>query len=194
MTDKERELTTQLMFSRLGEQQLISAAGRPLAYLQNPNWRWMYAMTGFAIKQAEMMKKGVLDNIQKGEYRAAGKFFYRYMMFAGVGFGIVNQARNFPQYALGNEDKKPSLEGFARDVISQPASAITFNKLGDMRSVEKLAQNPIGFALESFIPPEGFVGNIGKDIGAILTGSNINMRTLNSIPGGDELRALLENN
>lgn len=194
MTDRERELTTQLMFSRLGEQQLISAAGRPLAYLQNANWRWMYAMTGFAIKQAEMMKKGVLDNVQKGDYKAAGNFFYRYMMFAGVGFGIVNQVRNLPQYALGNEDKKPSLEGFARDVISQPASAITFNKLGDMRSVEKLAQNPVGFALESFVPPEGLIGNIGKDVGSILTGSNINMRTLNSIPGGDELRALLENN
>lgn len=194
MTDKERELTTQLMFARLGEQQLISAAGRPLAYLQNPNWRWMYAMTGFAIKQAEMMKKGVLDNVAKGDYKAAGEFTYRYMMFAGVGYGIVNQVRSLPQYLLGNEDKKPSLERFVGDVLSQPASAITFNKLGDMRSLEKFGQNPVGFAMESFVPPEGFVGNIAKDVGSVLTGSNINMRTLNSIPGGDELRALLENN
>ena len=193
MTETQRELVTQLMFSRLGEQQLISAAGRPLEYLKNPNFRFLYAMTGFAIKQAEMMKKGVLDNVAKGEYKAAGEFMFRYMMFAGVGYGIVNQARGSIQYAMGNEDKKPSWAGFARDTALQPLAAVSFNRLGDTYSLGEFSRNPVGATFDSFKPPGGLVENVARDTAAVLTGSNITFKTLNSIPGGDELRAYLNN-
>ena len=191
MSVRERELATQLMFSRLGEQQLISAAGRPLEYLKHPNFRFLYAMTGFAIKQAEMMKKGMFDTAAKGDYKAAGKWAFNYMLFAGVGYGLINQARGLPQYALGNDNKAPSWSGFAGDVVSQPAAALTFNKLGDMYSWNQFKRNPVDYAIESFAPPAGLVGNVAKDVAAVLTDSNISFRTLNSIPGGDELRSLI---
>jgi hypothetical protein len=193
MTETQRELVTQLMFSRLGEQQLISAAGRPLEYLKNPNFRFMYAMTGFAIKQAEMMKKGVLDNVAKGDYKAAGEFAFRYMLYAGVGYGIVNQARGSIQYAMGNEDKKPSWAGFAGDVISQPAAAVTFNRISDSYSVDAFKRNWVGASIDSLKPPGGLIENVAKDMGSVLSGSNISFKTLNSVPGGDELRAYLNN-
>jgi hypothetical protein len=193
MTEKQRELVTQLMFSRLGEQQLISAVGRPLAYLKNPKFRFMYAMTGFAIKQAEMMKKGAWDNFQKGNYKAAGEFMYRYMMFAGVGYGIVNQTRGSIQYAMGNEDKKPSLGGFTEDVFMQPLAAATFNRMGDSYSIDQFKRDPWDAAFSSFQPPAGLVGNLGKDVSAIAFDHGFTWKTLNSWPGGDELRALLNN-
>ena len=191
MTEKQRELATQLMFSRLGEQQLISAAGRPLQYLKNPNFRWLYAMTGFAIKQGEMMKKGVVDNIQKGDYKAAGEFTYRYMMFAGIGYGLINQARGSIQWAMGNEDKKPSLAGVAGDALFQPLAAVTFNRLGDEYSVQQFKRDPVGALTDSFEPPLGLVGNLSKDAAALLFDNEVKLKTLNSFPGGDELRALL---
>jgi hypothetical protein len=193
MTEGQRELVTQLMFSRLGEQQLISAAGRPLEYLKHPNFRFLYAMTGFAIKQAEMMKKGIIDNATAGNYKAAGEFAFRYMMYAGVGYGIINQARGSIQYAMGNEDKKPSWAGFATDVGLQPLAAASFNRLGDTYSIGEFSRDPVGAAFASFQPPGGLVENVAKDTAAVLTGSNITFKTLNSIPGGDELRALLNN-
>ena len=149
-------------------------------------------MTGFAIKQTEMMRKEVVDNIAKGNFKEAGEFTYRYMLYAGVGYGIINQARGAIQGALGKEDKEPSLGGFARDVISQPVSAVTFNRLGDSYSNRQFANDPVAATLESFTPPTGLLGNLAQDIASVLTGSNINMKTLNSIPGGDELRALLD--
>ena len=193
MTETQRELVTQLMFSRLGEQQLISAAGRPLEYLKHPNFRFLYAMTGFAIKQAEMMKKGIIDNAKKGDYKAVGEFTFRYMMFAGVGYGLINQARGSIQYAMGNEDKKPSWSGFATDVGLQPLAAVSFNRLGDTYSIGEFSRDPVGAAFASFQPPGGLIENVAKDTAAVLTGSNISFKTLNSIPGGDELRAFLNN-
>jgi hypothetical protein len=193
MTEKQRELVTQLMFSRLGEQQLISAAGRPLAYLKNPKFRFMYAMTGFAIKQAEMMKKGVYDNWKKGDYKAAGEFAYRYMLFAGVGYGIINQARGSIQYAMGNEDKKPSWAGFARDTALQPLAAVSFNRLGDTYSIGEFSRNPVQATFQSFQPPGGLIENLARDVSAVVFDNGFTWKTLNSWPGGDELRAALNN-
>jgi len=193
MTPQQRELVTQLMFTRLGEQQLISAAGRPLAYLKNPQFRFMYALTGFAIKQAELMKKGMLDAAKKGQYVEAGKFFGKYMMTAGLGYGLVNQFRGSLQYAMGNEDKQPTLAGFALDVLSQPVSAVTYNRLGDAYSWNQFKNNPVDYALESLVPPSGLVGNLGKDVYKVLGQHEFPTNTLRSVPGGDELKALIDN-
>lgn len=193
MTPKQRELVTQLMFSRLGEQQLISAAGRPLAYLKNPQFRFMYAMTGFAIKQAEMMKKGMLDNVKKGDYTAAGQFFARYMMTAGLGYGIINQVRGSIQAAMGDEDKTPSLGGFVGDTLSQPLSAVTFNRLGSSYQANEMQRDPAKYLLTSVVPPTGLIGNIAKDISNLLFKGEVPLEWLRSFPGGDELKALLDN-
>ena len=44
-----KELTEELMFAGLGQQQLISAAGRPAA--TSSNLRPLWALRGFVIKQ-----------------------------------------------------------------------------------------------------------------------------------------------
>ena len=179
------------MFSRLGEQQLISAAGRPLGYLKNPNFRPVWALTGFAIKQAELAKVGMIDNIAAGKYKEAGKFTANYMLFAGLGYGLINQARGLPQALLGKEEKEPSVEGVVIDALSQPLQVATFGKLGDPYSNAQFRQDPVGYLMTSFVPPAGLMGNFGEDLTDLIFKQESDFKTLRSIPGGDELIALL---
>ncbi len=191
MPDKVREIVLRGMFSRLGEQQLISAAGRPLNYLNNPAFRPVWALTGFALKQAEMAKVGVIDNIASKKYKEAGKFAANYMLFAGLGYGLINQARGLPQALLGKEEKEPSIEGVVLDALSQPIQVATFGKLGDPYSNAQFRQDPVGYLTSSLVPPTGLMGGVGKDISDIIFKQETDFESLRGIPGGDELRALL---
>lgn len=138
------------------------------------------------------MHNNIYKAAARGDYAAAGEWFAKYMMTAGIGFGIINQMRGTMQYALGNEDKKPSLAGFATDVALQPVSALTFNRLGDTYSLGQFKRDPVGAALESFVPPTGLVGNLGQDIVGVFTENGMSYKTLRSIPYGDELLALIK--
>jgi len=191
MPEKVREIVLRGMFSRLGEQQLISAAGRPLNYLNNPKFRPVWALTGFALKQAEMAKVGVVDNIASKNYKEAGKFAANYMMFAGLGYGLINQARGLPQALLGKEEKEASVEGVILDALSQPIQVATFGKLGDPYSNAQFRQDPAGYLMTSFVPPTGLIGAVGKDISDLIFKQESDFESLRAIPGGDELRALL---
>lgn len=191
MPDKVREIVLRGMFSRLGEQQLISAAGRPLNYLNNPMFRPVWALTGFALKQAEMAKVGVVDNIASKNYKEAGQFAANYMLFAGLGYGLINQARGIPQALLGKDEKEPSVEGVVLDALSQPVQVATFGKLGDPYSNAQFRQDPAGYLMTSFVPPTGLMGGVGKDISDLIFKQETDFESLRGIPGGDELRALL---
>ena len=94
---------------------------------------------------------------------------------------------------LGNEDKNPSAEKFIHDLlVEQPLSVATYNRLGNSYSNQKFAEDPVSYTLESLAPPAGFVGNVSKDVSRAIRGKEPQFYTLNSIPYGDELRALLK--
>jgi len=194
MPDQVQQIVLRGMFTRLGEQQLISAAGRPLYYLMKP-WanfvRPMYALSGFAIMQGELLKQGIIDNISKGNYKAAGAFTARYMAFAGLGYGIIDELRGIPQWILGNEDKEPTIQDVVIKAASQPIQVATYGRLGDEYSTKKFLDQPVDHMLESLAPPSGFVGNVAQDVADAVSGKDAKFETLKSIPGGDELRAVL---
>ena len=194
MPDQVQQIVLRGMFTRLGEQQLISAAGRPIYYLMKP-WanfvRPMYALSGFAIMQGELLKQGIIDNISKGNYKAAGAFTARYMAFAGLGYGIIDELRGIPQWILGNEDKEPTIEDVVIKAASQPIQVATYGRLGDEYSTKKFLDQPIDYMIESLAPPSGFVGNFAQDVADAASGKDAKFETLKSIPGGDELRAVL---
>ena len=195
MPDQVQQIVLRGMFTRLGEQQLISAAGRPLYYLMKP-WanfvRPMYALSGFAIMQGELLKQGIIDNISKGNYKAAGSFTARYMVFAGLGYGIIDELRGIPQWILGNKDKEPTLEDVGIKAASQPIQVFTYGRLGDEYSTKKFLDQPVDYMVESLAPPSGFVGNFAQDVADAASGKDAKFETLKSIPGGDELRAVLK--
>jgi hypothetical protein len=192
MPEDVAEIVLRMSFSRLGEQQLISAAGRPLSYLRTPWLRPAYALTGFAIKQSEIMRQGLIQNIKKGKWKDAGNFAARYMMFAGLGYGIINQMRGIPQAMLGDENRIPTAEGVILDTLSQPVQVATFGKLGTPYANREFSKDPLNYMVSSFIPPFGLIGNLLKDAADLVAGRPTNYETLRSIPGGDELRAALK--
>ena len=193
MTPEARKLTEELMFARLGEQQLISAMGRPLEYMRHPGFRWAYTLSGFAIKQSEMMKVGIYDALRKGEYAKAGEFMAGYMIFAAGGYALINNLRGLGQWYLGNESKEPTPERFIANLVEQPIAAVTMNRLGNPYSNQQFMNDPVSFLGESLVPPAGFIGNAAKDTTRVLAGKDPEFYTLNSVPYGDELRAWLTN-
>ncbi len=152
-----RQLIEEASFSKLGEQQLISMAGRPLAYANHVWARPLYAMTGFAIKQKAMWRKNMLEEIQKGNYKAAGIYAAKYAAFAGLGYGLIDETRSsvFKGEDFNSED-------IFFGAIEQMASVATLNRVGDTYTFNKLADDPVAFMLESVLPPMGLTGAAAK--------------------------------
>lgn len=183
MTPEQQKVMEEAMFARLGEQQLISMAGRPLTYLQNPNLRPFWAMTGFAIKQADLLWEKVGVEVAKGNFGAAGAAAAGYVAWVAAGFGLVDSIRKVPSNLItGDERTEFSTENFAKRAGSQVASVATFNKLGDTYSLNKLAQDPVGFAFSSLEPPGGLISNLGQDISAAISGRDVKGKFLRSVP------------
>jgi hypothetical protein len=153
----------ELAFVALGKQQLISAAGRPLGYLKNPLLRPAYALTGFAIKQQALIRDMVVDAALRGDYASAGKHAARYALYAGLGYGVLNEGRSV---VFKNEE--PDVDDVALGVFDQMAAAATMNKLGDSYSRQLAAENPVDFLMQSFLPPGGLIEAAAQDVSIIV--------------------------
>ena len=148
-----------IAFSKLGEQQLITAAGRPLGYLNHPILRPAYAMTGFAIKQQALLRRNVLDELKAGNPTKAAQYAAKYAIYAGIGYGFINETR---QAVFKGDDFEP--EGILLGAVDQVAAALTLNRLGDSYSREMFAANPIEYLMTSFLPPGGLTEAAGQAI------------------------------
>jgi hypothetical protein len=154
-----------LAFVQLGKQQLISYAGRPLGYLNNPMLRPAYAMTGFAIKQQAMLRDMIGQAWKAGDYAAAGQIAARYVAYAGVGYGLINETRS---YVFKNEEFDS--EDVAVGVVEQLGAAITFNRVGDEYSLRQIQKEGLlDFLMKSVIPPGGLINAASKDIATIIS-------------------------
>ena len=111
------ELMEELFFAGLGQQQLISQSGRPAAWARHPNFRMMWALRGFAIKQLALVEKNVIDNILEGNTKAAVDYMKRYVLFAAGSFGLLNEARQW-MFGDGNFTAGGVLMGMGDQVIS----------------------------------------------------------------------------
>lgn len=149
----------ELAFTKLGEQQLISMAGRPLGYLHHPMARPLYAMTGFAIKQMALLRKNVYNEMKQGNYALAGQYAAKYAVYAGLGYGMINETRNA---VFKGEEFEP--EGILLGAVDQIAAAMTLNRLGDDYSRQMFADNPVEYLMTSVLPPGGLVEAFGKAI------------------------------
>lgn len=157
MPPKVREKVEELAFTKLGEQQLISMAGRPVNYLSNPIMRPAYAMTGFAIKQMTLLRKNVYNELKRGNYKDAAIYAAKYVGYAGLGYGMINELRNavFKKEAFEPED---ILVG----TLDQVAAAMTLNRLGDEYSRQMFVANPVEYLMTSFLPPGGLGEALGQ--------------------------------
>jgi hypothetical protein len=111
------ELMEELFFAGLGQQQLISGSGRPAAWARHPNFRMMWALRGFAIKQLALVEKNIVDNILEGNTKAAVDYMKRYVIFAAGSFGLLNESRQW-MFGDGNFTAGGVLMGMGDQVIS----------------------------------------------------------------------------
>lgn len=152
------ELMEELFFAGLGQQQLISMSGRPAAWARHPNFRMMWALRGFAIKQLALAEKNVVDNILEGNIKDAVDYMKRYVIFAAGSFGLLNEARQW-LWGDGNFTAGGVLMGMGDQIIS--TASINTIGLNDYQWGRMMRNGVALTFLESLIP----IGiDIPKDI------------------------------
>jgi hypothetical protein len=152
------ELMEELFFAGLGQQQLISMSGRPAAWARHPNFRMMWALRGFAIKQLALAEKNVVDNILEGNIKEAVDYMKNYVIFAAGSFGLLNEARQWI-WGDGNFTAGGVLMGMGDQIIS--TASINTIGLNDYQWGRMMRNGVALTFLESLIP----IGiDIPKDI------------------------------
>ena len=166
MSDKELELLTTLAYAGLGQQQLISITGRPLAWSLNPNLRPFYTLMGFAIVQRSLLRRKVLDNLLDGNIKDAAKFSALYIASAGVGYAVLDEARDFV-FSAG-EDPITGEELLFKALVDQPLSVLTLNKAPTSTyQYNRFKANPYEYAVTAIAPAGGLIeqgGSAGIDL------------------------------
>ena len=122
---REAELVEELLVAGLGQQQLISAAGRPAGWARNPNARPMWALRGFVIKQQALALREVVDNLKAGNTDKAMGFLGRYALWGAGGYAVINEGRQF-LFGDGNATANGMLRGYG----DAWAALLTANTLG----------------------------------------------------------------
>lgn len=74
------------LFDNLSQVQPIALSEMPQAYLDNPNGRIFYMLRSFTIKQLDLMRRDILDNMAKGDAPAA----FRNLASLGTLFVMAN--------------------------------------------------------------------------------------------------------
>lgn len=144
-----KDLVEELMFVGLGEQQLISAAGRSSSWARNPNLRPLWALRGFVVRQQAMALNEVVGNLKAGKPEEAAKFLGRYAAYGAGGYAIINESR---QFIFG--DGEVTANGMLRGYGDAWASLLTLNTLGlNDYQFGQIKQNGILFTLAQGLMP-----------------------------------------
>jgi hypothetical protein len=162
MTASEAKLYDELITLGLGQQQLISAAGRPLFWLNNPNLRPLWMMRGFAIKHNILLAEKIADKLKAGDKAGAAKEATMYLALPGMSYAGMNVGRN----ELFKEDYEPSAEEFMFSLLDSVLGPITLNSIGVGSSYERseLIKDPAKALLSSVLPPTGLYGDVTEGI------------------------------
>jgi hypothetical protein len=189
---RQLDILGNAMLGRLAEQQLISMASRPLRYLQQESWRPMWAMSGFAIRQADLLKVEVLDRVKAGDYEGAGTAAALWFGWSVTGYVITDTMRDAATYAISGKDSKDPRNVGTR-FYEGVAGPLTMNKLGDPYSTEQFSKDPAGYALQSILPPSGVVGSTLRAGAAAVQGDDPMSDVFEAIPSiGRQLKYFYE--
>lgn len=156
MSEKELKLMSELAYAGLGQQQLTSVAGRPLAWSTNPVIRPLYTLMGFAIVQRSLLRKKVIDELRDGNEGQAAKNAALYIASAGVGYAVLDEARDF--VFSGGEDEITGEELLFKALVDQPLSVMTLNKAPTSQyQYNRFKANPYEWAVTSIAPAGGLI-------------------------------------
>ena len=83
------------LFNQLEEVQPIALSSMPKPYLDNPNGRILYMLKSFTIKQLDLMRRDILDNLAKGDTPLAFKNLTSLGTLFVLGNGSADMLKDF---------------------------------------------------------------------------------------------------
>lgn len=121
---KKTNLTTEFAAAQLARLQPSDMAQLPKWYLDNPNWRVLYMLRTFALKQFDQIENLVVQEWKAGNKKEAIKNGLAYSIYVGGGNAFINEGR---QILKGDE---PKLENIRYRWADHMLSAATLNIIG----------------------------------------------------------------
>lgn len=142
-----------LLWNELADMQPISLSELPEAYLNSPNGRILYMLKTFVIKQADIIRRDVVQELEKGNYKTGGQNLAKFtaaMMAAGMSTAQI-------------KDWITNKETPIDDVVA--SSLLKSFMLSDYL-VEKGLKGDISAVVTSLVmPPFNTIGSVVSDIG-----------------------------
>lgn len=138
-----------LLWHELSDMQPIALSEMPLKYLEAPNGRIMYMLRTFTIRQLDIMRRQIWNELAAGKPFTAAKNAARYMALFVMANSTVDVAKD---YLTGKTD--PKFEDHLVDNM--------YALLGQSRyNVEAFKRNPSAVTLASgYLPPISILDNI----------------------------------
>ena len=141
-----------LLWNTLADMQPISLSEVPEKYLTNPNGRIFYMLKTFMIKQADIMRRDIIQEAEKGNYGKAGLNLGRFVALFTAANMSADSIKNF---VTGRETTMSDL------VVS---NALKNFMMSDYL-VSKVGKGDVTEALYSLVaPPLGMLDDIVEDI------------------------------
>lgn len=141
-----------LLWNTLSDVQPISLSEVPEKYLTAPNGRIFYMLKTFMLKQADIWRRDIVQQIEKGNYKAAG----------------INAARFTAMFTAATASAdwiKGFLTGKDTDMPDVVAGAALKNFMVSEYLIGKLGKGDVtGFISSLLLPPLGFAGDVIQDL------------------------------
>ena len=162
MSKEGAELYDEALTLGLGQQQLISAAGRPEKWLDSPNLRPLFMMRGFAIKQNFMLSQKIVKELSEGNTKEAAKNAAMWLALPGSSYAALNVGRN----ELFKDDYEATPEEFMWSMMDSLTGPATFNVVGTGSSYSRkeLVEDPYEAIARALLPPGGITQNTLKAV------------------------------
>lgn len=136
----------ELLFSKLAEVQPISRAEMPSTYNANPNYRWMYMLKSFMLKQMDLAKRDIIDNIRSGNAKRIGEGIKNGVVLGSFYSLLGGSIVGFKDWLRG---KEVFPDGFANEAVWSLGGVYSVNEY----LVKDIKQGNFGEAAAQYIVP-----------------------------------------
>lgn len=144
-----------LAFNELSDVQPISLMEMPQAYLDEPNFRILFALKSWGIKQLDILRREALQKLNSSDRKVQAEGLGTLMKFGLVVLPAQATTQEVREALRGNPMEEPG-ELFDR-VTDQAISSSVI--IGNKYMADKAFDNPITTMMSSFAPAAGRLGD-----------------------------------
>lgn len=140
------------LWNELADVQPISLAEMPKKYLAAPNGRILYALKSFTIKQLDMVRRGVYQELRAGNKKQAAKNAVAFATLVGGTNSIVEGLKDV---ALGRKDMDAFIEEVDDGIVEHIARTMFFDRYNREKFGEQ--GNLTGGIVNLLAPPMSYI-------------------------------------